>query len=362
MPRIRPVAVARALLASALLATGAPRNAGAMCCPMPCDDCELLSFGQMNFVVMDRAAGRIRLVPNIRIVGTAPEFALVIPTPTAPALAPAPAALWNELSLLTAPVAADAGGDDGFFGCSGTDDAPLAGTDATAGDRDATDVEIISRQKVGAFIAVTITSEVPDALVRWLRDNGYPVSEDEAAAFGPLVQRDWVFTAMKLDPSRPEGRMPDGGWNSSVEPVELSFAADGLEVPLEMLAINRGDSLPMAFFVVDDHRTTLEGFTTNYANKLSRSEHSAIERAYPNASAYLDAGRFITRLDRTFVAPEPMTGILPLATAATDAEFRRVRGSTFGSFGVEMLLWLALPWVGRFARRGGRRAAPRSDA
>ena len=81
---------------------------------------------------------------------------------------------------------------------------------------------------------------------------------------------------MRLDTSKPGTTVPLGGWDNNVDPVELTYASPTLEVPLDILAINRSGFLPMVFFVVDEHRTTLPGFATLYANRLTAGETAAI--------------------------------------------------------------------------------------
>ena len=89
---------------------------------------------QLNLVVMNREEGEVRLVPNIRLVGTASDFALVVPTPSFPDLAPLEGDIWNDAAALTAPVAAR-DGSDGFLHCQRTTLTPDGGVSAdTHGD------------------------------------------------------------------------------------------------------------------------------------------------------------------------------------------------------------------------------------
>ncbi len=82
----------------------------------------------------------------------------------------------------------------------------------------------------------------------------------------------------------------------------------------------------MLFYVVDDHRTTLPGFQTGYANRVSSSEFRAIESAYPSVAPYVEDGRFLTKLSRTFGSQDAMIETLTLARAGSDDEFRPTWG------------------------------------
>ncbi|MCA9729151.1 MAG: hypothetical protein KC729_15785, partial [Candidatus Eisenbacteria bacterium] len=88
------------------------------------------------------------------------------------------------------------------------------------------------------------------------------------------------------------------------------------------------------FYVVDDHRTTLSGFDTRYANRISGSEMRAIEDLYPSVAGYLASGRILTRLQRSFFSGDPMTETLTLVQAANDDE---VRTSQSGGFLLGMI-------------------------
>jgi hypothetical protein len=145
-------------------------DAAAMCIPMPCRDCDLVSRGQLNFVVMDRQAGRVQLIPNIRLVGDAEDFALVVPTPALPEITAAPVEIWDQLSGLTAPLWTTRWNSD-RFSCGAASELPLSPPD-TEGDG----VTVHGRETVGAFIATILSSDDPGALVRYLRERNFPVA------------------------------------------------------------------------------------------------------------------------------------------------------------------------------------------
>ena len=64
-----------------IIVLGLAPRASAICCPVPCVGCALQWNNQLNIAVMDRDAGRMRLVPNIQFGGVSRDFALVVPTP-----------------------------------------------------------------------------------------------------------------------------------------------------------------------------------------------------------------------------------------------------------------------------------------
>lgn len=298
--------------------------ASAVCVPFPCDACWVVNSGQLNLVILDRDEGLVRLVPNVRFQGDSPQIALVVPTPAVPTLEAAPARIWSDASALTAPVPSDADFDG--FGCSQVDRQVAEPT--------LDDVTVLATQTVGAFSATTVESADPEAIVRWLRNEGFEVDAAAAARFAPLVADGWVFTAMKSDSSLV---MPEGGWNANVDPVEFRWSGNRFEIPLELLGTNRAGLLPMTFFVLDAHRVQIPDFAVNYANRLSRSETEAIGRLYPALGRYLLEGRFFTRLDRRFTSGTPMEGRVEITWAPHDEEFRQGVNRAGGSAG-----WLPL--------------------
>jgi len=328
-----------------------PAAAGAMCICFPCPDCDLQSAGQLNFVVMDREDGLLHLIPNIRIVGSAGDFALVIPTPGVPEISTMEATIWDEALDLTKPVFLQRTSDGGM-GCGAQSSARfLASPPGSDAEGEDDGVTVIAEQTVGAFHVVTLGAPDPNELVNWLRDNGYDLSGLTAELIAPLVERGWVFTAMKLL----EGFAPPDRWDANVDPVLITFEAENLEVPLSFLSINRAPSLPMAFFIVDDHRTTLPGFDETYANAISRSEHAAIAERYPTLGTLIRPGTFLTRLDRTFGPDDAMTESIQLARAPNDEEFRRTLNAALNSFpGALLLLSGLLLGFERIRRRAAR--------
>ena len=281
--------------------------AAAICVCFPCEDCELRSFGQMNFVVMERDRGLVRVVPNIRIVGEAKDFALVVPTPDVPWFEPAPAELWNELLEITRTQTRSG------TGCGASDPIILASDVGDTEER----VEILKEQTVGAFHAFTVRSDSPDALADWLKENGYSASGVSSEILAPLVERGWVFTAMKLDTERVQAPLR---WDANVDPVMFVYPARDFEMSLPFFTLNRGSYLPMSFFVVDDSRTALPGFETKYGNAISEREARGFRATYPETGAYLHAGRYLTRLDHTFQRDAELSGWLQLPAARAARE------------------------------------------
>ncbi len=305
------------LLGLSLIVTASAAHA--VCCPFPGPGFFLQSTGQANLVVMDRDDEQVTMIPNITFQGDAADFALVVPTPTVPAFESVSREIWNELAIMTSTIPTRRNGSSG---CGTSELVAVAG----APERD--DVNVISEETVGAFQVTVISSSSATGLVQWLTDGGIPVAAGDAAIFAPFIDDDWVFTVMRIDPDAVGGAVPAEGWNHSVDPVAFTYDAAEFDLALPITSINRGDSLPMRFYVFDQQRTQLGGFDTMYANRLSRQENQALRDLYPNLVDYLSSGRTLTRLDRRFGRQDDMSQVLRLERSADQRDV--IPGANFG--------------------------------
>jgi Uncharacterized protein conserved in bacteria (DUF2330) len=332
------------LLPLAVLAVLFPLELRAMCVPIPCRGCDLAWTGERNLIVMDRAAGRIRMIPDIALRGMSPDFALVVPTPTLPELEVAPGQLWSDLRLATEPPASER--DNVGLSCMVTYNPSWSPVPAG-------DVFVHLDRRIGGLHARVISSDSPDALVEWLTTEGFALRPEDATRFAPYVARGFFFTTMRPDRTDPANVMPPGGWNASVNPVEIRWQANDVEVPLPLLAIGMTAWSPMSFDVVDEHRMELAEFETRYANRIDARELAAFRTRYPALATYLGAGKWITSMRRTFFDPDrQMAQDLPLEPAPEDEEFLPLPQARGGGLGVDAVLLSLGIWA---ARRRGRR-------
>ncbi|MBK8230749.1 MAG: DUF2330 domain-containing protein [Candidatus Eisenbacteria bacterium] len=294
--------------------------ASAMCFPVPEEGRVLTSLGQLNLILFDRAANQVKMIPNLRFNGNSEDFALVVPTPALPTLQAEAPELWREAETLTLPITTRSDFDlDNPLSCSETDYEPAPNP------TESFDVIIHTTTQVGGMIATVLSSDNADALVTWLNTHGYHVSLDLTTRIAPYVERDWYFTAMRPDSSDSGNQMPPEGWDSNVDPVSFTWTGSTFELPLEILDISHGSSLPVVAYVVDDHRVSIGRFDTHYANRINAGELREIRAQYPNLGALLSEGRFLTRLAHSFGRNDAMTGTLPIIRARADDEFRLTR-------------------------------------
>lgn len=316
---VLPHLLGAALLLAALFLAASP---AASCWILPCETCNLRSVAQINFLGFDRDSGRVSLIPNLRFLGQSPDFVLVVPTPTLPTLAEVDGRLWQEASGLTTSVRVSDGYIDDGFGCTQRFEPDYSPSPDTDG------VIVHGVETVGAMLAVILSSDDPDSLFTWLDEHHYRLEANDREKLEPLVAEGWFFTALRPDPDDPRNEMPFNGWDATPPSIRFTWSADRFELPLEVLDINRVTSLPVTYYVVDDHRTTFAGATTEYANRISQSEFDAIRAARPRVASELAPGRVLTRLRREFTDADQMVGRLSIERAPNDDEYRRLIAST----------------------------------
>lgn len=344
-------------VATLLTLLALPAELGAVCCPIPPVDWEIQNAGQLNLVRIDKKNELIQLIPNIRFTGNARDFALIVPTPTEPSLFPASATIWGEARNMTAPVVLQRSRSDDSFGCNSSSGPNV--TFSTGGDAETADdgVIVVNETTVGAFQATIITSDDPDALVNWLNERNFTLTEQDAAKFIPLVENGWFFTAMRLDTTK--AQVPIQGWNTNVDPVLFEFEGTDFEFALPILSINWTGSLPVTFYVVGDDRASLDGFKTRYANRITATEYEAMLDLYPSMADFAKAGTFLTRLERTITTITAFRQSIFIEKAATNDEFRETTSQQqffFKGAGPAQLLVLLIP-VGAWWRARRRSQA-----
>jgi hypothetical protein len=199
--------------------------------------------------------------------GNALDFGMVIPTPTQPKLHEMPRDFFKHLAvfsimkkrevpqskLLPRPVyrAFGAGGAKGMLnarsGLPGSAPRPPA-------------IKVLETGVVGSLDYKIIEAGRADDLYKWLKDNKYHYSGDEAT-LDFYVQKKYLFTVMKIDTIQMK-RNKDGSFAGEVTPTRFSFTSDKLVYPLKITQISVRDKTEALFYVQAPYKTDLEGDLT----------------------------------------------------------------------------------------------------
>lgn len=273
--------------------------------------------------------GTVSAYVQIEYTGSAPDFSWILPLPDAiPADAvevPEDAmAAFDELEAATDPVFLLPPVPD----CSRPEAVSSMAQPASA-EMLFMEVEVFASGEVGPYGFDVVGSEDPDALVTWLRENSYRVTEAMEPLIDVYVEEGFVFLAMKL---RPDAGVLD------VEPVKVTYPSETPMIPLRLTAVAANpdmvvmvwvyaeeqtapDNYAVATIADDELRFSLDGSSNNYRSLMDQKadEHGgqAFITEYAGPSSGLAVGHpllqelylqhpYITRLN-TVISPDEMT-------------------------------------------------------
>jgi hypothetical protein len=207
-------------------------------------------------VPVDQQAERIIFTVNdddtisayvqINYTGSAPDFSWVVPVPSVPEIDVAEIETFDELSNLTQPVFIPPVVPDCAMVLF---DAMDDGADGRGGGV----VDVLAAGSVGPYDYVVVDSPEPNALITWLRENGYQITE----AMEPLVhvynEEGMVFLAMKLQ--------PDQG-AQDIQPVKMTYESTKPMIPLRLTAVAANPDMNVVTWIFAD----AQAYPTNYAH------------------------------------------------------------------------------------------------
>jgi hypothetical protein len=173
--------------------------------------------------------GTVSALIQIQYTGSAPDFSWILPLPNAidaeDVEVPEDAmAAFNELETATVPVyippALPESCEVLMFSADDAGAVPMAEAEES--------VEVFASGEVGPFGFDVVGSEDPMAMIFWLRDHSYQVTEAMEPLIDVYVREQFVFLAMRL---LPESEASD------VQPVKITYRGDAPMIPLRLTAV-----------------------------------------------------------------------------------------------------------------------------
>ena len=190
-------------------------------------------------------------------------------------------------------------------------------------------VEVFASGEVGPYGFDVVGSEDPDALVIWLRENNYRVTEAMEPLIDLYVEEGFVFLAMKLRP---------GQGVQDVEPVKVTYPSSSPMIPLRLTAVAANPNMAVITWIYADRQAVPvnyakmeipneeliffgRGGSNNYRQLMSQkadeyggqafiTEYAAPTRelvvAHPLLQDLSSRYAYVTRLN-TVISPEEMT-------------------------------------------------------
>ncbi len=276
-----------------------------------------------RIIFTDNGDGTITAIIQINYTGFAPDFSWILPLPSpinAEDVAVPEEAMdaFMEIERVTNPRFIPPPTPD----CAQIEFEALAEAPAEG------DVVIFASGEVGPFGFDVIGSVDPTALITWLRDNEYTVTEPMEPLINVYIEEQFVFLAMRL--------LPDQG-TQDIQPVAVTYASEKPMIPLRLTAVAANPDMAVltwffagaqavpdnyAHMEIDDRDITFFTFGGNNYRTLLGEEADRFngqafitEYAQPTAQTAFNnpllqelSGRhsYLTRLN-TVISPEEMT-------------------------------------------------------
>ncbi len=237
------LAVVAAIVAVLALTPPALACGGFFCTTTPVDqNAERIIFTQ-------NGDGTVSAYVQIEFTGSAPDFSWILPLPEAinaeAVQVPEDAmAAFTELEVATDPV---------FI----PPDLPECVLRETLVEVEkiveSAAVEVFASGEVGPYGFDVVGSEDPDALVTWLRENSYQVTEAMEPLIDLYVEEQFVFLAMKL--------RPDKG-AQDVEPVKVTYPSERPMIPLRLTAVAANPDMAVMVWIYADQQAKPVNYAT----------------------------------------------------------------------------------------------------
>lgn len=187
--------------------------------------------------------------------GDSSEFAWVLPVPSPEVeVEIAETAFFDLLDKGTAPRITPASPPPGA-NCAQANSAACGSVSAQSdgGGVPEDGVTVYDRDVVGPYEMVTIGAEDPQALYRWLGNNGYAVPEVAVPTLDFYIELQSVFVALRLRP---------GFGVQAMQPVRVRYPGYMARFPLKMVVVGAVGVVDLALWVIADQRFEAQNYGT----------------------------------------------------------------------------------------------------
>ena len=249
--------------------------AHAACCYFSAKNSDILQPAQKVFITFDPEEQVETFTVQPKFEGNALDFGMVIPTPSQPKLNEMPRDFFKHLAVYTImrkrefatskllPLLDPQGIGGGFGGFGGGMPGMMMGGFGGGGaigefgryGPRKPALTVVETGTVGSLDYKIIEAGRADDLHKWLKDNKYSYSGDEAT-LNHYVQKKWLFTVMKIDTMQMK-RNKDGTFTGEVTPTRFKFTSDKIVYPLKITQISVREKTEALFYVQAPYKTDL---------------------------------------------------------------------------------------------------------
>lgn len=206
----------------------------------------------------------------------------------------------------------------GFFAPRAMDDASSAKTGDAGGVR--ASVQVLRRQTIGAYQAVVVKGADSEAILGWLRVNGFRVPAEAKPIMKEYVREGWCFMAAKL--------RTEAAGSAAPHPLKVTFDTPRAVYPMRLTAI-AGSPVELDLFVVGEAFGTALGLDT-WATGTQQGAVADVDSSgwpvpyyHPQLAAAMWDGAQVTRL-RGMLRPADMAKDIWIRWSASPPEWAHV--------------------------------------
>ncbi len=225
--RVLALAGLLALLAAGLTAATTLACGGFFCLNSPINQ-------QVERIIFTQRGRDITAYVQINYTGEDESFAWVVPVPSVPEVDVVEMGMFTELDTMTAPV---------FIPPPMPECARQRMVAMSAVVPASSGVTVYSTGEVGPFGFDVIGSDDPQALIDWLKENGYRIEPAMEPLVHVYVQEKMLFLAMKL---RPDKGVQD------IQPVKMTYQSDWPMIPLRLTAVAANPNMGVLVWLFGD--------------------------------------------------------------------------------------------------------------
>ncbi len=245
----------------AVAAWGAAPPPAAACGGLFCNNSsgQVVNQAAERILFTKEADGTVWATIEIRYQGQADRFAWLLPVEGEPEVQLGATRTLDVLQQTTNPVytlttsfEGCGGGDGCTIGCaSAYEAAPGDRFGGAAGPDAGTDpVDVLRQERLGPYDYVILsvadgTDDPAAEAVRWLRDNGFEVYDDQAAKLRPYLMSGQHLLAFRLAKDADTG---------SIRPIRIQFGTGLPAIPIRPTAVAANDDMPIMVFVLGPSR------------------------------------------------------------------------------------------------------------
>ena len=272
-------------------------------------------------------AGMEELVLSVRYDGASEDFAWLVPTPDVPGVEESDTNLFWLMSELAPSL--QTWGEDGRH--KGTMNGGIEGG-----------VDVIDELTVGAFDLTVLRADNSGDLRSWLEERGFAYDEEAEQVLDVYIERDWCFTAMRINPSFED---PDYGYidyelsEGTIDPLRFTFETPEPVYPLLISSLNPGVT-EVLLYVLGPEAYVNRSMELEYAERWQPVQIAALADFSELAKELeKDGGCCITKLRRDF-SPDEMEDLY--FSAADEGQLAQWTGFAAVGGGGDSVPWWAL--------------------